>query len=331
MHPPGSGGYRPRVANETRKLMRNQREQKLTGKERRAQMKQPLALGEGAEMPDPFGPAAIKSTVVRVGLILGAVWLVGGLIFGISQSTITSRVALGIPALITFVVLGVLVWTVRRTRAARAVAEVLKGADSPEERKAAIEKLSSGKKADAAKIFAQAQLEMQDDPKKALATLERIDLSRVMAAVADEARSQRAMIHLTMGQVNLARQLVDNIELKRHQDLRSRAMMGAIASEAWARSGDGKKALMTLDLFDLGDQQLVQITPQLLRSYAFAYAHTTKTKELKRTLRQMLKIDARLLGGFLQGRGHPLLQQEAKKMLEQSGAVPRKMQVQRMR
>ena len=43
--------------------------------------------------------------------------------------------------------------------------------------------------------------------------------NKVMGTVADEARSQRAMIHLTLGQVNLARQLVDNIELKRNQDL----------------------------------------------------------------------------------------------------------------
>jgi hypothetical protein len=320
------------VANETRKLKRNaQRDQKLTGKERRAQLNQPLNLGEAQEAPDPFSPQAIKSTAIRVGLILGAVWLVGGLISGMSQSTWTSRIALSIPAVISLIVIGVLIWTVRRTRSAREVANVLKGAETAEERKAAIERLSSGKKTDPAKIFAQAQLEMQEDPKKALDTLERIDLSKVMAAVADEARSQRAMIHLTMGQVNLARQLVDNIELKRHQDPRSRAMMGAIAAETWARSGDGKKAIVTLGLFDLADPQLSQIAPQLLRSYAYAYAHTTKTRELKRTLRQMLKIDARLLGGFLQGKGHPLLQQEARKMLEQSGAVPRKMQVQRMR
>jgi hypothetical protein len=180
-------------------------------------------------------------------------------------------------------------------------------------------------------VFAKAQLQMQEDPKEALATLETIDLSKVMGSVADEARSQRAMIHLTLGQVNLARQLVDNIELKRHQDARSRAMIGAIAAEAWSRSGEAKKAIETLDLFDLADDQLSQVRPQLLRSYAYAYAYTSKSRELKQTLRRMVKIDARLLGGFLQGKGHPLLQKEAKRMLEQSGAVPRKMQVQRMR
>lgn len=326
-------GYRPRVAKQSRKLSRNaQRDQIVSGKDKRAQLKRPLELGQSSEAMDPFSPQALRSTAVRVGLILLVVWFVGGLVAGISQSRVTTSIALSVPAVITVLVIFVLIWTLRRTKAAREVADVLKGAQTPEDRKAALEKLkTSGKKTDPAKIFARAQLEMQEDPKKALATLEEIDLSKVMGTVADEARSQRAMIHLTMGQVNLARQLVDNIELKRNQDSRSRAMMAAICAETWARSGDGKKAVETLELFDLQDAQLVQLKPQLLRGYAFAYAHTTKAKELKRVLRQMLKIDARLLGGFLQGKAHPLLQKEAKRMLEQSGAVPRKMQVQRMR
>jgi hypothetical protein len=321
------------VAKQTRRLSRNaQRDQIVSGKDKRALLSKPLDLGSSPETMDPLGPAALKSTAIRVGLILSAVWLVGGLVAGISQSRLTPKIALGIPALITVLVIGVLIWTFRRTKSARQFAEVLRGVETPEQRKAAIERLeSTGKKSDPAKIFARAQLEMHEDPKKALSTLEEIDLNKVMGTIADEARSQRAMIHLTMGQVNLARQLVDNIELKRNQDPRSRAMMAAICAETWARSGEGKKATETLDLFDLEDEQLTQLRPQLLRGYAFAYAHTTKTKELKRVLRQMLKIDPRLLGGFLQGKSHPLLQKEAKRMLEQSGAVPRRMQVQRTR
>ncbi len=321
------------MAKESRKLRRNsQRDQIVSGKEKRAQLSKPMQVAAGSDGLDPLGAEAMKSTFQRVGLIVLAIWIVGGTVAGFSQSTTTIRIALGIAAALTAVVVGIVVWTVRRTKAARAVAEVLKGVETSEQRKAALEKLEvTGKKGDPAKVFARAQLEMQEDPKQALATLETIDLQKVMAPVADEARSQRAMIHLTLGQVNLARQLVDNIDLKRHQDPRSRAMMGAIAAETWARSGEGKKAVETLDLFDASDEKLAQLRPQLLRAYAFAYAHTNKSKELKRTLRQMLKIDARLLGGFLQGKGHPLLQKEAKRMLEQSGVVPRKMQVQRMR
>jgi len=333
LHGPVPQGYTPGVANETRKLRRNQsRDQILSGKEKKALLSQPLQTQGGADIVDPFSGTALKSTLLRVGLIVGAVWLVGGLIAAMAQSTWARYIALGTPLLISVGVVGVLLWTLRRARSAREMAGVLSGVRSDEDRKVALEKLdATGKKGDPATVFAKAQLQMQQDPRAALATLETIDLSRVMGQVADEARSQRAMIHLTLGQVSLARQLVDNIELKRHQDPRSRAMMGAIAAETWARSGESKKALETLDLFDLKDEQLAPLRPQLLRSYAFGYAHTGRNKELKQTLKQMLNIDARLLGGFLQGKGHPLLQKEAKRMLEQSGVVPKKMQVQRMR
>jgi hypothetical protein len=124
---------------------------------------------------------------------------------------------------------------------------------------------------------------------------------------------------------------VDNIDVKRASDPRSRAMLGAICAEAWARSGDAKRALDTLDVFDTKDEALAPLMPQLLRAYAFAYAVTTRSKDLRRVLRRMIGIDARLLGGFLQGKTHPLLAKEAKRALEQSGAVPRRMQIQRMR
>jgi len=99
------------------------------------------------------------------------------------------------------------------------------------ERKAALAQLdASYRKNDTTAIFARAQLEMQDDPKKALATLERIDLSKVLGTVADETRAQRAMIHLTMGDVGPARQLVDNIDLGRQRDAKTRAMLTAVCA-----------------------------------------------------------------------------------------------------
>jgi hypothetical protein len=46
-------------------------------------------------------------------------------------------------------------------------------------------------------------------------------------------------------------------------------------------------------------------------------------------LKKLAAQDVRLLGGFLMKRTHPLLQKEAKRAIEQSGQVPRKMIVQR--
>jgi hypothetical protein len=50
---------------------------------------------------------------------------------------------------------------------------------------------------------------------------------------------------------------------------------------------------------------------------------------MRRALKKLLDQDARLLAGFLGKKTHPLLAREAKKMLEQSGAIPRRMVVKR--
>ena len=58
-------------------------------------------------------------------------------------------------------------------------------------------------------------------------------------------------------------------------------------------------------------------------------AATGDVKAMRRSLRRLADVDARILAGFLGKRTHPLLAREAKKLLEQSGQVPRKMVVQR--
>jgi hypothetical protein len=46
-------------------------------------------------------------------------------------------------------------------------------------------------------------------------------------------------------------------------------------------------------------------------------------------MKKLVDQDVRLLAGFMGKRTHPILQKEAKKMMEQSGQMPRKMMVQR--
>jgi len=325
-----SGRYSPCVAKGSRKLKRaGDKARQPSGKERLAALKQP-GLSKPANVPDPLGREQIKAMALRIGLILAAVWLIGALISGVTTSSTATYFALGIPGVITLGVAGLVIWMVRQARKAKGVASLLQNIDTDDDRKAALEKLSDkASKKDAAAIFAKAQLELQEDPAKALATLEQIDLNKVMAPVADEARAQRAMIHLMQGQVALARQLVDNIELKRHQDARTRAMMAAVIGEAWARSGQAKKGLDTLEVLNLEDPDYEQLRPQLLRAFAYAYAYTGRTKDMKKTLRRLMDVDIRLLGGFMLKRTHPLLQKESKRLLEQSGQIPRKMQIQR--
>jgi len=281
-------------------------------------------------MPDPLGSGQLRALLTRLGLILAGVWILFGSVAGFVSSSTWRAVLIAIPVLLTGAAAAILIWTLRQAKSARGVASILSGVETDEDRKAALQKLEAGfKKDDTAAIFAKAQLELQEDPRKALKTLEFINLAKVMAPVADEARGQRAMIHLTLGEVGQARQLVDNIDLSRHQDARTRAMLASVASEAWARSGDAKKASETLSLFDPEEAAFEQIRPQLYRALAYAAAYASDLPSMRRALRKLLAQDARLLGGFINKKTHPLLQKEARKMLEQSGQVPKRMVVQR--
>jgi hypothetical protein len=314
------------LARETRKLKRAQSTAPSAGKAAREAGKPGIQRGE---MADPLGQGQLRALLMRLGLIVGAIWIVFGSI-AMFVSSPWNKVLLGVPVLLTGAGVAVLIWTLRQAKTARGVASILSNVSNDEERKAALAKLSTDfKKGDTAAVFARAQLELQEDPKKALATLEAIDLKKVMAPVADEARGQRAMIHLTQGEVSQARQLVDNIDLSRHNDPRTRAMLASVVAEAWARSGDAKKALETLGLFDFEESTFEQIRPQLYRAQAYAAAQTSDLNTMRRALRKLLAVDVRLLGGFMTKKTHPLLQKEAKKILEQSGQVPKKMIVQR--
>ncbi len=314
------------MAKQARKFQRAQSERapkkKLTDKSDLSQLQ---------DMPDPLGGGRIKQMFVRLGIPLLVVWVVGILIAGFVTSPVWIGVSLGVPGALTVAALGLVIWTLGQAKKAQGVVGILSGIKDDDDRKAALDKLDAVNKKgkDTAAIFAKAQLLMQDDPRAALTTLETINLDKVMAPIADEARGQRAMIHLMLGEVTPARDLVDDIELKRQQEPKSRAMLGAVISEAWARSRQAKKAVDTLALFDAEDPEFEQVRPQLYRAQAYAFAYTNKIPQMRRALRKLVEQDPRMLGGFMMKRTHPLLQKEAKQMLERSGAMPRKMVVQR--
>jgi hypothetical protein len=316
------------VAKETRKLRRSQEQRDGADKGGQDRLKQPLARPQ--QIPDPLGKDQIKSLLFRLGLPILAVWMLCGLIATIVVSDTWKAVLIAIPAVVTLLAAGLVVFALRQAKKARGVAGILSKVETQEDRKAALSTLNAQyKKNDPAALFAKAQLELQDDPRKALATLEQIDLGKAMATVADEARGQRGMIHLMLGEVSDARRLVDGITLSRHQEARSRAMLASVCAEAWARSGAAKKAIETLNLYDPEEAAFEPIRPQLYRALAFAGAHVGDTKAMKRALRKLSSQDPRLLAGFLGKRTHPLLQREAKRLIEQSGIAPRRMMIDR--
>lgn len=267
---------------------------------------------------------------VRVALIVAGIWIALGMIAGFSQSSTTKIVSLSLAAVLTAALVGVVIWALSRAKKARGVASILASVESDADREKAIAQLETQFKAgDPAAVFAKAQLQMQSDPEQALATLEQIDLGKVNATVADEARAQRGMILLMLGDVSRARDLADGIDLTRHQDSRSKAMMSSVIAEAWARTGQAKKAQSVVEVYNPEDEAFAQLRPQLYRARAFTYAYTGDIKGMKKALRRLSEIDIRLLGGFMAKKTHPLLQKEAKQTLERSGQMPRRMQMMR--
>jgi hypothetical protein len=242
---------------------------------------------------------------------------------------------------LTLALAGVLLWALRYARRSRAVASIVRDAgDTPEARKEALSKLETDfKKDDTGAVFARAQLLMQEDPRAALAALETINLDKVLAPVADQARAQRAMIHLILGETDEARQLVDLIDMSRHKEPQTTGTMAAIIGEAWARSGQARKAVELLETLDIEDAVYADLRPQLLRSRAFAYAWASDTKQMKQTLRKLAAVNPQYLLSFVTKRKnlggvnprgvHPLLEKEALDMVSRSGAVPRKMEYRR--
>jgi len=313
------------LAKETRKLKRSQA--------RSGGSEAPLSADTARPRPKislPDTRDQMRQLLGRLAIPVVGAWVVFGLISAVVYSPTWKIVLISIPGVVTALAVGLVVYALRQAKKARGVAGILSNVETDADRKAAIEKLdASSNKNDPATVFAKAQLELQEDPKQALKTLERIDLGKVMGPIADEARGQRAMIHLMLGDVSEAKTLVSGIDLKRHQEPRTRAMLAAVSAEAWARSGEAKKAVETLGVFDPEDSAFEQLRPQLYRAWAYAYAYTNDVQGMRRMLKKLAAQDVRLLGGFLMKRTHPLLQKEAKRALEQSGQVPRKMIIQR--
>jgi len=269
-------------------------------------------------------PVDYKKIFSRVALLLVIIWVVA--LF------IPTWIPKAVAGALTLAAAGLGFWFVRYIKKSEALGDLLRGASTAEGRKEALEKLDKDfKKGDTQAVLARAQLEMQEDPRKALTTLETIQLDKVMTPIADQVRSLRGMLHLTLGEAQEARALVDKIDLGKAQDRKTRAMFATVAAEAWARTGQGKKAMETLELFSPDDPEFGEIRVQMLRARAFAYAHLNDTKGLARALRRLAETSPQLLGMFVGSKKtHPLLEREAKKILMSSGAVPKKMVRQKM-
>lgn len=269
---------------------------------------------------DPKPPVDLKKVYTRVALVLAAIGVAAFIVpppYG--------NYAKGAFAVLVVVAIGVAIWLDRYVKKQLALGAIVRGADTEEGRKEALKTIAEKfGKDDTQALLAKAQLEMQEDPRKAQATLESIDLDKQLAPVAGQVRAMRAMIHLTHAEIPEARALVEKLELDKQQEPKTRVMFATVAAEAWARSGQAQKALDTLDLFNPDDADNEEIRPQMWRSRAFAYAALSDSKGVGRALRKLADMNVQLLGMFVgQKKIHPLLEKEAKQLVQKLGAMPR--------
>jgi hypothetical protein len=232
-----------------------------------------------------------------------------------------------VAGVVTALIAGVGVWLLRYMRKSEALGALLRGAETEDGRKAALEKLATGfNKKDSQAVLAKAQLEMQEDPRTALATLETVKLDKVLGPVADQFRAMRAMIHLTLGETVQARALADELDLGKQQEHKTRATFATVAGEAWARTGQAKRAIETLELFNPEDPAFAEMRAQMWRARAFAYAGASDMKGVARALKKLAEMNPTLLGMFIGPKKiHPLLEREARQLSMRLGAAPRKM------
>lgn len=274
-------------------------------------------------------PVDLQKLYLRGGLFLGALWLLALAMWSWQHVMWPIYTAAALSA----VVAGGGWWFVGYVRKNEQLGAIVRGADTVEGRKEAIKRLESDfKKGDVSATMARAQIEMQEDPRKALETLETIDLGKVtLAPVADQVRAIRAQLHLSLGEVAQARALADKLELGKQEDQKTRVMFATVAGEAWARSGQAKKAIETLELFNPEEPENAEARVQMWRARAFAYASANDMKALDRSLKKLADTNPHLLAMFIgQKKIHPLLERAAKQMLMKSGAVQRKMIRQKM-
>ena len=266
-------------------------------------------------------PVDLKKAFLRVGAILGLLWLVALIV------TKWTVIPLYVMGGVTLAAVGLGVWLVRYVNKSRELGALLRSAGQTEQgRKDALKKLETDfKKGDVQAALARAQLEMQEDPRKALATLEEVDLAKQLGPMADQVRCTRATIHLQLGDLNEARALVDKMDLGKQQEPKTRAMFALVAGETWGRTGQAKKAVELLEVFNPEDADYAEMRVQMWRARAFAYAGAGDMKGASRAMKKLMDMSPQLLGMFVGAKKvHPMLQQEAKQLFMRSGAVPRK-------
>lgn len=262
-----------------------------------------------------------KSILVRVGAVAVVLWVIALIVPGTWPKVLAG--------VLTVAGIGALWWFQRYMARTQALGAILQGANTSADKEAAIKQIEQQfGTTDAQAAMAKAQLELQlNQIDAALATLAGVDLTRQMVPIADQVRAMRATIHLSRGEVKEARELVDAFDLGKQQDSKTRAMLVAVAAEAWARTGQAQKAQDQLALFNPEDPEYADLRVQMLRARAHVCVHRDDLRGAQNALQALANTNPFLMGMFAgQKHVHPMLEREARKIAERAGAVQRQVQ-----
>ena len=282
---------------------------------------------QAAESTEPAADPTPQPGIKRKNLIIIAVVVIAMWAFAINTG---STVVLIIVSVLTALVAGVLLWAWRMLKKQKGLMSMLQGAvESPEARREALAKLDAQKDADSpTNTFARAQLMAQDDPKAALALLEKIDLKKYPAAMQDDVALFETQLYLSMGRTQDARKTADVMNLDNPERKKMRAMAASLVAEAWARTGKPKEALALIDTIELPSDNREQIEMQMRVARVFGLFASNQRNKARTELLAMAEIDANQLGRFVmpQFRVHPELQKLARNVAQQT-VKPQKMGV----
>lgn len=259
-----------------------------------------LAKSEPSKPAAPAPPETFQwRRLSYLGVAVAALWL--------TALATGSRVFLGVIAALTVALAGLLLYMYRWARKQREMMSMLQSASvSKEAREEALAKLESSKdNKDVMNVLARAQLEAQDDPAKALETLETLDLKKVPAILSNDVKAMKAQLYLARGKTREAAELAEDIDPTSAQNVESRGLMTAVKAMAWARTGKSKEAASLLETVKPEDEEFGQARAPLLMARVWANFGLKEMEKVRKDLKALMNIDYNLLGAFAMKEAHP--------------------------
>lgn len=227
---------------------------------------------------------------------------------------------------LTAAALGLGLYIFRMTRKSAALIEILRDAKDPESRKLALQRLQaqqSDEGKDAMNALAQAQLLAQDSPQKAIAVLEKVNLEKAPAMVADDIRANLGLFYLSQGRAKEARKLADAIRLDRQPQAKAKAMYAAVMAEAFARTGASGEAMKLLETYSPDDATYGEVQLLLHRARVYAAVQEKKRGLAKRSLETLVSESPEIVQQLAFMERRPEINKLAKQVLGQAGRMPR--------